>query len=164
MKCMSRRPSSFDPSFSAGSKGYPPRPPPEPSPIIPKGGSLASHSTYLSPLCSHRACSLHPHLRTQLGRNRRSLPAMERRVHLLDLLDTLPPLHLLPPRIPAAAAPSLRPFRNLHPLSDRSPHPFMGSLRLPLLLSRRMGHPRTSFAACTLCEREPAMSSSPAFS
>ena len=30
---------------------------------------------------------------------------MERRVHLLHLRDTLPPLYLLPPRIPAAAAP-----------------------------------------------------------
>ena len=127
---------------------------PEPSPIIPKGVSLASQSTYLSPLCGHRACSLHPHLRAQLGRDRRSLPAMERRIHLLHLRDTVPPLHLLPSRIPAAAAPFLHPFRDLRPLSDRSPHPFMGSLRLPLLLSRHMGHPRTSFAACTLCQRE----------
>ena len=48
----------------------------------------------------------------------------------------------------------LRPFRDLRPLSDWSPHPCMGSLWLPLLLSRHLGHPRTSFAACTLCQRE----------
>ena len=127
---------------------------PEPTPIIPKGVSLASHSTFFSPLCGHRACSLCPYLRTQLRRNARSLPAMERRIHLLHLRDAVPPLHLLPPRTLATATPFLRLFRDFHPLSDRPPHPCLGFLRLPRLLCCRMGHPRTSFAARALRHRQ----------